>query len=48
MLAVGADDDVAKILAERFPRCIEWRNKQGADAVRFPILPYPRLLNFSS
>ena len=48
MLAVGADDDVAQILAERFPRCIEWRNKQGADAVRFRLSPSPRLLTSSS
>ena len=47
MLAVGADDRVAQLLAERFPRCIEWRNKQGADAVRFHLLSYPRFADLS-
>ncbi|KAL9122070.1 MAG: hypothetical protein Q9187_001371 [Circinaria calcarea] len=43
MLGVGADDRVAQLLAERFPRCIEWKNKQGADAVCFHLLSCPRL-----
>ena len=33
MLGVEVNDKVAQLLAERFPRCIEWKNKQGADAV---------------
>lgn len=33
MLAAQSNDDVAQLIAERFPHCIEWKNKQGADAV---------------
>ncbi|KAL9613245.1 MAG: hypothetical protein Q9167_002205 [Letrouitia subvulpina] len=32
-LAVETSIPVAVLLATRFPRCIPWRNKQGADAV---------------
>lgn len=33
-LAVESSEAVARLLATRFPRCISFRNKQGADAVR--------------
>lgn len=33
-VAVETSEDVAELLATRFPRCIPWKNKQGADAVR--------------
>lgn len=43
-LAVESSIPVAVLLATRFPRCIPWRNKQGADAVRGD-LPSPFLLS---
>jgi len=33
-LAVETSEEVAELLATRFSRCIPWKNKQGADAVR--------------
>jgi len=36
-LAVETSEGVAELLATRFPRCIPWKNKQGADAVRFAL-----------
>jgi len=35
-LAVESSEEVAELLASRFPRCVAWKNKQGADAVCFP------------
>ena len=32
-LAVETSEAVATLLATRFPRCIPWKNKQGADTV---------------
>ncbi|KAL8738216.1 MAG: hypothetical protein Q9181_000942 [Wetmoreana brouardii] len=32
-VAVETSVPVATLLATRFPRCIPWKNKQGADAV---------------
>lgn len=38
-LAVETSGEVAELLATRFSRCIPWKNKQGADAVRLcPLL----------
>lgn len=34
-IAVESSEAVAKLLAQRFPRCIAFRNKTGADPVRF-------------
>ena len=34
MEAVDAGKDaVAELLAARFPRCVEWKNREGLDAV---------------
>lgn len=33
LLAVETSEAVATLLATRFPRCIPWKNKQGADSV---------------
>ena len=33
-LAVETSEAVATLLATRFPRCIPWKNKQGADTVK--------------
>lgn len=33
-VAVESSEAVAKLLAKRFPRCIAFRNKKGADPVR--------------
>ena len=38
LLAVETSPAVATLLATRFPRCIPWKNKQGADAVTLPSL----------
>jgi len=38
-LAVETSEAVAELLASKFPRCIEWKNKAGADTVRLPPLP---------
>jgi len=38
-VAVETSEQVAELLAKRFPRCIPWKNKQGADAVRSAPLP---------
>lgn len=35
-VAVESSEAVAKLLAQRFPRCIAFRNKGGADPVRLP------------
>lgn len=35
-IAVESSEAVAKLLAQRFPRCIAFRNKTGADPVRLP------------
>ncbi|MCJ1314457.1 hypothetical protein MMC25_008139, partial [Agyrium rufum] len=37
-LAVKANEELAQSIAERFPRCIDWRNKQGADALMLAAL----------
>ncbi|MCJ1402208.1 26S proteasome non-ATPase regulatory subunit [Xylographa trunciseda] len=33
MLAVEASEEVAQLLADRFARCVGWKNKRGADAL---------------
>ncbi|KAL9000900.1 MAG: hypothetical protein Q9169_000655 [Polycauliona sp. 2 TL-2023] len=38
-LAVETSVPIAAFLATRFPQCIPWKNKQGADAVRCPYSP---------
>ena len=38
LIAVETSQAVATLLATRFPRCIPWKNKQGADAVTLPSL----------
>lgn len=50
LLAVETSEAVATLLATRFPRCIAWKNKQGADAVWvnlfFPSSPPPFIPGF--
>ncbi|KAL8674486.1 MAG: hypothetical protein Q9168_001078 [Polycauliona sp. 1 TL-2023] len=39
-LAVETSVPIAAFLATRFPQCIPWKNKQGADVVRGRPLPF--------
>lgn len=42
-LAVETSEAVAELLASKFPRCIAWKNKAGADTVRPPSpRPHPK------
>ncbi|KAI4263894.1 MAG: hypothetical protein L6R42_000980 [Xanthoria sp. 1 TBL-2021] len=38
-LAVETSDPIAVLLATRFPQCIPWKNKQGADVQQVPAAP---------
>lgn len=39
-VAVESSEAVAKLLAKRFPRCIAFRNKKGADPVRLAAIHF--------